>query len=837
MTTVRITSNPYKREILFETLRSTSDEWIEINAQNNPDSELIKDDIVKNFFPYKAKQIIGVLKKEYLSGSDKLELFFDGTADEYNELIEICADDDGITLQRDNRGLENARDILPKIVDIFSDIEPIVHANISSDEVRMEIERDIAKFTDASNDVVPICVLGNYSSGKSTFINALIGMEILPSGDMPVTAKIYRIRQSSDVNVANVSLKFDEKSIEIDVIDNQFRMENEEDSVLSTNLSSAFEMHQEASLASKVNACLNVINTQREDISDLIDITVPFGNGALTESKNTFVIFDTPGSNTATYKDHFSILEGAMKNLSNGILIYVAEYNSLDSCDNDSLYEKIKSISQIDSRFTMIVVNKADSANIKENSFDEEMQNMILSQAVPRNLYSGGIYFISSIMGLGSKNEGEFFDDHSAEFFEDNERKYSDATSKRYKSLYKYNIMPGQIKQSITNVAEVADNKIYANSGMLAIEQEIVDFAEKYSAYDKCKQSDKYIGRILAATQEEINKIKANREDKKTQLERELEEDKKALISLMEDKSSNLSDSYNTKYESNLDECVQRHRFAYTVEDIKILEEKLLLENREEHKYSDRQDSVKEQGTDIINAFSGIGKKAIGEVLNDIKAELGEAKDSVAELHKTKVEIDKETADELIKAVSDDYNGRRGVSIKDIDSSSKQYWERNAEAVKKELSLIVANSTTLDEAKKKELEQIIINYGDIAFDGPHEFEKTIFAKKIWLPGRVINLNKINTKKLTDEYNKLYTATLDSSYEKTKRGHSQSFEAWLQQLVDKIRSNIVSYSPKLSEQAQRIADETKKIEELEKTKDMLNGYSEEIQALMGWKVLV
>lgn len=237
MATVRITSNPYKREIRFETLRSTSDEWIEINAQNNPDSELIKDDIVKNFFPYKAKQIIGVLKKEYLSGSDKLELFFDGTADEYNELIEICADDDGITLQRDNRGLENARDILPKIVDIFSDIEPIVHANISSDEVRMEIERDIAKFTDASNDVVPICVLGNYSSGKSTFINALIGMEILPSGDMPVTAKIYRIRQSSDVNVANVSLKFDEKSIEIDVIDNQFRMENEEDSVLSTNLS------------------------------------------------------------------------------------------------------------------------------------------------------------------------------------------------------------------------------------------------------------------------------------------------------------------------------------------------------------------------------------------------------------------------------------------------------------------------------------------------------------------------------------------------------------------------------------------------------------------------
>ena len=51
-------------------------------------------------------------------------------------------------------------------------------------------------------------------------------------------------------------------------------------------------------------------------------------------------------------------------------------------------------------------------------------------------------------MGLGSKNGGDFRDDHADEFFEDNERKYSDETSKRYKSLYKYNIMPKQLKEA-----------------------------------------------------------------------------------------------------------------------------------------------------------------------------------------------------------------------------------------------------------------------------------------------------------------------------------------------------------------------------------------------------
>ena len=126
-----------------------------------------------------------------------------------------------------------------------------------------------------------------------------------------------------------------------------------------------------------------------------------------------------------------------MKDLSNGIPIYVAEYNSLDSCDNEYLYKRIKGISQVDSRFTMIVVNKADSANIKEDSFDDETKGLILRQAVPRNLYAGGIFFVSSVMGLGSKNGGDFRDDHADEFFEDNERKYSDETSKRYKSLYK----------------------------------------------------------------------------------------------------------------------------------------------------------------------------------------------------------------------------------------------------------------------------------------------------------------------------------------------------------------------------------------------------------------
>ena len=210
MTAIKIISDPYKRDVHFETINNTTNEWEHVNYQNNPGSQLITEDIQNCFFPFKANEILGLLQDEYGADEDTLEIVFEGTTDEFLELDEAGDGIKNISLKRADIGLENARDILPKIVDIFSEVQPIVEEHISSNQTRKDIEHDIAKFLDASNDIVPICVLGNYSSGKSTFINALIGMEILPSGDMPVTAKIYRISQMYEANNAEIDFEFDD---------------------------------------------------------------------------------------------------------------------------------------------------------------------------------------------------------------------------------------------------------------------------------------------------------------------------------------------------------------------------------------------------------------------------------------------------------------------------------------------------------------------------------------------------------------------------------------------------------------------------------------------------
>ena len=77
------------------------------------------------------------------------------------------------------------------------------------------IKKDLNKVSDALKDIIPICVFGNYSAGKSAFINAIIGEEILPSGDNPVTAKVYKIERSKFPDNARIKFEYKGEIIEI----------------------------------------------------------------------------------------------------------------------------------------------------------------------------------------------------------------------------------------------------------------------------------------------------------------------------------------------------------------------------------------------------------------------------------------------------------------------------------------------------------------------------------------------------------------------------------------------------------------------------------------------
>ena len=492
MATIKIISNPYQKKITFQRYNDYSNTWTDINIDNDSNSPLLRDNLVSSFFPFKVKDIVDEIIKAYHINNTVTNIVFEGTDDEYKELNELCCSEhysDMVKLSKSDFYLENARDILHEINEVYDkNLRPLIMQSVTDYE---KVSKEIDKYSDASNDIIPICVMGNYSTGKSTFINALIGSEILPSGAEPITAKIYRIKQSEHTDRAYIHLSYDDEPVKIKYDENSFKIILGQN-ILTQKLTDELSAMESRNITSFVNKSLEIINSFDADnndnkVSDVIEIEVPFIAGLWRETSRQFYIFDTPGSNSASNDRHLQVLKEAMASLSNGLPIFISEFDELDSTDNVNLYKEIEKMEEIDDRFTMIVVNKADNAELDKGGFTKDKEQRILSQAIPKNLYKGGIYFVSSIIGLGAKSKGEFIDDHYAELFDEKHHKFEDKSSRFYKTLYKYNIMPEQLKIKATALAEQKEDLLFANSGLYTIEKEIQTFAGKYSAYNSLR--------------------------------------------------------------------------------------------------------------------------------------------------------------------------------------------------------------------------------------------------------------------------------------------------------------------------------------------------------------
>lgn len=129
MTSVKIISNPYDRKITYQRKNDTSGEWIPVDYANNPNSILLSSAMTDSFFPFNVDKIVDAVIEVYKDESGKVAIEFEGTDDEYHELELVCGDEshkDAVVLTKSDRYLENARDILPDIIDIFKNLNPLI---------------------------------------------------------------------------------------------------------------------------------------------------------------------------------------------------------------------------------------------------------------------------------------------------------------------------------------------------------------------------------------------------------------------------------------------------------------------------------------------------------------------------------------------------------------------------------------------------------------------------------------------------------------------------------------------------------------------------------------
>ena len=830
MTKVKIVSNPYCKEISYQ--RWNGENWVKVIPENNESRKLVGEEYTTGFFPFKVKKIVDEIIHAYQSGKEPIDLTFEGTDDDFSELLKVCDSDEykkKIVCHQSGNYLNNARDIVHEVSTIFGGLKELIEGSVDD---KTKVQADLDRYSEAASDMIPICVFGNVSSGKSSFINALIGNEILPSGDEPITAKVYKITKSEDQNRAFINLAYDGRNIQV-LFDDHDRIQTDlQSNPLVEGIKASLEESKDKRVPVRVGAALAFINhygiddngcTEQDRVSDLIELEVPYDeDGILKDSTNKYILFDTPGSNSASNEKHKEVLKNAMKNLTNGLPIFVTTSDTLDTEDNLKLYDEIKQYEDlVDARFTMIVVNKADKAKLPKEGFDQDQIDDILRQAIPRKMYSFGIYYVSSVMGLGAKaeNDGDFVDDNYARIYMTEKANFSDPKGRFYTELYKYDILPGQMKDTSVKVSGECKNLVYANSGMYWLEKSIETFASNYSAYNKCQQSQRFLRRVLNHTSITIDKAKVAREELKNQRDVALESSTLQLLTAIEKQLNFLKTQYETEYPDKMQKAIIESESGLTQIELKYLEQKFTDKTKEETGYLDKKIEAEKTARTFWDKL--FGPAPDGPTLTDIEHD-----------------IDKSAADDLFEQVKKKFSESVMNANRILNENSRVCWQDNAADMRTKITAIINETSTIVQDKKNELSVIIASYQDIPFEDSSDFVflREDFDKYLFSLGtiKIGETYRLNLSKLGMTYNRKLKEYVDNTYTKISESHKASFAKWSAELLENITGHIQELNPTLRGLVENIRIDSEKISDLENRQARLSEYISQIENLMAWK---
>lgn len=210
-----------------------------------------------------------------------------------------------------------------KIKEVITILGEIKESNILNDEANQYISNTIKKVNNIYNEkTVKVSILGEFSSGKSTFINGILNEEILSYGDEPTTA-------------INTVIKYGDKpSI------------------------SAITANGEIKKINKKNISLYIKEGDRKKKYNTLEIVS--GNSYLKEG---LVIIDTPGANINKY-EHNLQRKKAIKESSVGIFLI-----SCQSLTSDSFIQFLKE-NKDELQKIIFVLTKVDTYEDEEISID-----------------------------------------------------------------------------------------------------------------------------------------------------------------------------------------------------------------------------------------------------------------------------------------------------------------------------------------------------------------------------------------------------------------------------------------------------------------------------------
>lgn len=554
---IKIIYDPYKKMIQYQYRNSPNRPWDDLD----PNAPLAAGDFSRGTLQNLAEEIVGELCEKYCTDGRGVDLFFSGTAPDWEDLKEtvaMCAPDGRVTCCDRLEKLNSPDEILSEIQTIFECLSAQLNS-IQDSGIREYIDQ----YKDTVKPGINLVVTGTYSAGKSSFINALIGEELLPVSSDPTTAKIYKIAPLPKGSWLDTVIRFQYKGTDVELRFNKdgYYVRTKElqqalaGSLLKERLDKVSQLTEPSSayiyrIIETLNNFEEISTDQQQGgtVAEYIEIDTPFYSSTLPLSEYEFVIFDTPGSDAANHKEHYEILQKALKGQTNGLPILVTNPDNKNAISVDELRKELSSFEALDLSNIMIVINKADE---KAPSTLESIGN---EDFAAQGDAKRRIFVLSSIAGLGAKkkNMEQCVSKDASFIFQEKKPSFLNGARR----LFQYNVYSQHLSGPVdaaggaANAAEDDCQRLLHNSGLWAVEYGIRDFAARYAISNKCQQAKAYLSDAIEIAQKELDQKTALEKDNRDVLQKSFNDKQKQLIGSLEKTSD-------AKLAQLLDSCVE----------------------------------------------------------------------------------------------------------------------------------------------------------------------------------------------------------------------------------------------------------------------------------------
>lgn len=495
----------------------------------------------------------------------------------------------------------------------------------------------------------------------------------------------------------------------------------------------------------------------------------------------------------------------------------------------------------------MIVVNKADSVELPKNGLGKDEINDIMEYESVEKMYSSGIYFVSSVMGLGAKNSDGIISEYLLDVFEEKERKFSDPQARSYKKLYEYNIMPEQMKRKALEYSLDCENLIYANSGIYCVEMEMEQFASRHAAYNKCQMVYGFLKNIIDETGRRITAKTARHEKNKKQWEQELDAKEHELIERIRKNTEDSVKRYAEKSKESVERYVKESlMYEYTSEKLKTTDQEIAAQkekdvdfasyerNFEGAKSSMRKNLVENSRNLFKGNFGESVKYLVAELASDSKTMQQKKRDMVDKRHN----VDEDTSDRLLDIVKLEFKNNILDAQDKLMENAREYWQEKEREYRAATVYIITDSDTLSEKQRTELADVIFSYPAFQYDDKAD---KVFIKNKFLRGNVFGIKmstseRLDTKRLASSYNSGIRRSIKGMSDLIDNKYFESFKEWQGKLQAVLEENIAMYNPELREITESIREEEESISELRTNQQTISNSFMAIENMMDWKEL-